>query len=204
MRVYLLSAVCPALALLATACGPSETTTAETEPAAAPAAAPDATPETPPAAEAPAPAQQAAATPPPAQPAAAASDEPDAALAAVELRQAPMKLLSWSFGPVGGMLRGSVDFDAAVVERNTARMAHAASYIPALFETDTSGSDVETRALPSIWANKADFDMKAQALIDAATAASAAAATGDQAATMAAVGAMGQTCGGCHDDYRSN
>jgi cytochrome c556 len=64
--------------------------------------------------------------------------------------------------------------------------------------------DVETRALDAVWADKADFDTKAAALVEAANATAAAAATGDQTATMAALGAMGQSCGGCHDTYREN
>jgi cytochrome c556 len=193
MRAHLLISCIPAIALLAVACEqPAETDTADASSSSTPAAAPTAAP-----AAAPAAAPTAAADPAP-----DADEAMERAMAAVALRQAPMKLLSWNFGPVAGMLRGA-PFDAAVVETNTTRMAQVATMIPGVFVTDLRGTDVDTRSLDAIWGNKADFDMKAMALVDAANAAAAAAATGDEAATMAAVGAMGQTCGGCHDDYRA-
>lgn len=116
-----------------------------------------------------------------------------------------MKLLSYNFGPMRGMMQGNAPFDAAVVATNTARMAAIANMIPGVFTTDTTSSTatLDTTALPAIWTSKADFDAKAAALAEAATAAAAAAAGGDQQATMAAVGAIGMACSGCHDDFRS-
>jgi cytochrome c556 len=127
----------------------------------------------------------------------------EAALAAVELRQAPMKLLSWNMGPMFGMMRGNAPFDAAVVERNTSRIAVIAPMISGVFTQDVRSFDLETRSLPAIWDSKDDFDAKATALADAATAAAAAAASGDEAATMMALQGVGQACGSCHDDYRA-
>jgi cytochrome c556 len=122
----------------------------------------------------------------------------------VKLRQGAMRLLSFANGPVGGMLRGTVPFDAAAAKQAADRVAVIAPMLPGVFATDTSAaSGVETEALPAIWTNKADFDMKAANLLAAAQALSAAAATGDQAATMAAAGPVGQACGSCHDDYRA-
>lgn len=199
MRALLLSTLCP-IVLLA-ACGPSDTTdTASTE-AAAPAAAPTTpAPASPPASPPPSPPPPAAA---PAQAAAAAPSPAEQAANALALRQSPMKLLSFSMGPLRGMMQGNAEFNAEVVQTNATRMALLGSMIPGVFEANPDTTGLDTTALPAIWTNKADFDAKAQALVDAATAAAAAAATGDQAATMAAVGPMTQTCGGCHDDYRS-
>jgi cytochrome c556 len=219
MRAHLLTfCSIPALALLAVACSPpGESTTdsaaapaATTESAAAPeAAAPE------PAATEVAAAEPAAAAPAAAEPAAAetaaaetaaapASEEMEAALAAVALRKAPMKLISWNFGPLGGMLRGNAPFDAAVVQTNAARIAVIAPMIPGVFEQDVRSFDVDTRARDAIWDSKADFDAKAAALAEAASAVATAAATGDEAATKAALQTMGGACGSCHDDFREN
>lgn len=194
MRALLLSTLCPVLLLAA--CGPSETTdaastdTASTAAPETPAASPPASPPPPPAAP------QAAAAP-------AGADAAEEALAAVQLRQAPMKLLSNQFGPLRGMMQGGVEFNAETVGANAARISLLAGMIPGVFEANPDTAGIETGALPSIWTAKADFDAKAMELKTAADAVVAAAAGGDQAATMAAVGAMGQTCGGCHDDFRA-
>ncbi len=76
--------------------------------------------------------------------------------------------------------------------------------IPDLFAQDTSEFDIETAALDSIWSNKDDFDSKAAELEAAAGAVIEAAGAGDDGATRAAIGRMGQVCGSCHDDFRSN
>jgi cytochrome c556 len=123
---------------------------------------------------------------------------------AIALRQSVYKLLGWNMDPLSGMLRGTVPFDSAKVGAAAANIAGLAPMIPDLFVTDTSGFEVETAALDSIWTNKADFDAKAVELTEAAQAVVAAAGAGDDAATRAAVITMGRVCGSCHDDFRSN
>jgi cytochrome c556 len=122
----------------------------------------------------------------------------------VELRQSVFKLLDWNNKPMGAMLRGQAPFDAGVVKTNATNIANLAEMIPALFTADTSSfTSVKTEALNNIWTNKADFDAKAKALIDAATALSAAAGSGgDAAALRPAVITMGKACGSCHDNFR--
>lgn len=121
---------------------------------------------------------------------------------AVETRQAVYKLLGWNMGPMGGMLRNKVPFDAALVEQNAHRIASLAGMIPSLFEMDTREFDVETEALPRIWEGKDAFDGKAKDLVAAAEALATTAAGGDEGATRAAIAKVGQACGSCHDDYR--
>ena len=127
------------------------------------------------------------------------------AAASVENRQAVFKLLSFNMGPLGGMLRGNVEFDATLVETNATHIADLGEMIPALFAADTTGVDgLDTKALDSIWGNMAGFEEKAEALVMAANAAAEAAAGGDRGATMQAVGGIGQACGSCHDDFRAD
>ena len=210
MRVHQLLLSIPALALLAASCGPSETETADTmaEPdevdvaEAPPAPEPEPEPVVEPE-PAPEPEEvDTAAAEPPAEPE-AMSEEMEAAAASVDTRQASMKLASWNMGPIGGMLRGNVEFDAAVVETNTGRLAALADMMPAVFMADTTSYDGETEALDTIWSDMAGFEEKAADLAEAARAAEAAAASGDEAAARAAMGGVGQACGSCHDDYRA-
>lgn len=122
---------------------------------------------------------------------------------ATENRQAVFKLLGVNMGPIVGMARGSVPFDAAVAERNAKRIAVLATMIPERFAAmDTREFDVTTEALPVIWENPDDFASKAKALEDAASTFAGLAASGDQATTLGGLRAFGGTCGNCHDTYR--
>jgi cytochrome c556 len=127
------------------------------------------------------------------------------AAAAITTRQGLFKIISNQFGPMGGMLRttNGVPFDAAVVARNSARIATLSEIIPELFVKDTREFPAtKTAALPGIWNSQADFKGKADALTKAANDLNAAAKGGNEAATKAAIGAVGKACAGCHDNYR--
>ncbi|MEM8767575.1 MAG: cytochrome c [Pseudomonadota bacterium] len=118
-------------------------------------------------------------------------------------RQAVFKLLGVNIGPIVGMARGEVPFDAATAERNARRMAALAPMIPELFAAmDTREFDVTTEALPVIWESPDDFAEKAMALESAALAFAEGAASGDQATTLGGLRSLGGTCGNCHDSYR--
>jgi cytochrome c556 len=127
------------------------------------------------------------------------------AKSAIETRQGLFKVMAASFGPVGGMLRNRVPFDAAVVEKNAGRVEVLAGMIPELYLNDTrkAGAGVKTGALDGIWTGQADFKAKADDLGKAANALVAAAKSGDKAKTLAAAGAVGKACGSCHDSYRA-
>ena len=122
---------------------------------------------------------------------------------ATETRQAVFKLLYFNLGPIVGMARGSVEFDAATAERNARRIASLAPMIPdVLAAMDTREFDVETEALPVIWDDLDGFAEKTQGLVDAANTFAGVAAGGDQAATLGGLRALGGACGNCHDNYR--
>jgi cytochrome c556 len=124
------------------------------------------------------------------------------AKSAIETRQGLYKVMASQFGPIGGMLRNA-PFDAAVVERNSARIAVLAGMIPEMFANDTRKfTATKTAALEGIWNSSADFKGKADALVKAANDLNAAAKGGDKTATLAAAGAVGKACGSCHDNYR--
>ena len=124
------------------------------------------------------------------------------AASAIDLRQSAFKLMGYNMGPLGGMLRGNVPFDAAVAEANASHIASLGEMLPALFANDTSSFDLETEALDSIWGSMDAFNEKAEALVTAANAAAETAAGGNEGQTKAALGRIGQACGSCHDDFR--
>ncbi len=86
-----------------------------------------------------------------------------------------------------------------LVERVDAMIAFYRG-LPALFPAG-SGTG-QTRALPTIWSDWAGFEQANTNMVTALGALRTAAASGDVAATTAAFGQAGATCGGCHRPFR--
>ena len=64
-------------------------------------------------------------------------------------------------------------------------------------------SGIKTSALPVVWEKWPEFKVAAVKMLSASKALNAAAATGDLAKIKPAVGALGGTCKGCHDTFKS-
>ena len=120
---------------------------------------------------------------------------------AVESRSGIFEVIRMYFGPVLGMVRGQVEFDAATVEHSAKNIASLAAMIPDGFRHNTAGTDAETEALDAIWDDIEDFNAKAATLVERANALAAAAPNGLDA-TRQAFGGVGQACKACHDNYR--
>jgi cytochrome c556 len=91
--------------------------------------------------------------------------------------------------------------DLKPVEAAATSLAHFGRSISGLFPAGSGGA--ESRARPEIWANKADFDSRAQAFVAASERLAAAAHSADRAAVDTALGAVQQSCGACHSSYRA-
>ena len=129
-------------------------------------------------------------------------DNPDDA--AAHVRHALMELMGWNMGTVAAMSTGKAPYDQARAIDHGERLAALGGMIGDAFERDTSGAELSrpTQALDAIWQNKADFTMKATAMVDAAKAYSAAAAESEATARKAFI-KLGGTCKGCHEDFKS-
>lgn len=124
---------------------------------------------------------------------------------ATETRQGLFKVLFYNLSAISGMARGTVEFDAAVAERNANRIAALAPMIPEMFAAhDTRSFDVETEALPIIWDRMDEFREKATNLVNAANTFAATARTGDRNAILGGIRAFGGTCGNCHETFRED
>ena len=122
-----------------------------------------------------------------------------------EFRESHMKVYGQNLGILGAMAQGEAPYDAAAAQAAAdAIQANATSDDWAIMwpEGSATGEVPDSRALPAIWENPEDFTAKHQALIEAATAMQAAAGT-DLASLQAAMGGVGASCGGCHEDYRA-
>ena len=107
-------------------------------------------------------------------------------------------------GPLGGMAKGAIPYDAAVMEKNGMRLEQLATMMSDYFVVDTRKFDVDTSAKDKIWQEMGAFDAKAQDLVKAAQALQLAAKAGDEKAYRKAIGGVGATCKSCHDDYKAD
>lgn len=123
---------------------------------------------------------------------------------AADTRQSLFKLLRYNLNTISGMARGTVEFDAAIAERNAMRIAELAPMIPELFATDTRSYNVETEALPIIWDRMEEFTEKANNLVNAANTFAATARGGERNAILGGIRAFGGACGNCHDTFRED
>ena len=123
----------------------------------------------------------------------------------IDARRGYMKLVGWESGPLFGMAKGEVEYNAEVATTNAANLKHLTQYtIAALFIPGTSNEEEKgkTRALKKIWDDPDGFKKALDDWIAAVDALQAAAGNGKDA-LAAAVGGLGKSCGGCHKPYRA-
>ncbi|MFO1361757.1 MAG: cytochrome c [Burkholderiales bacterium] len=118
----------------------------------------------------------------------------------VKQRQSAMTLIGKYFGPLGGMLKGAVPFDAAVVARNAGYLEVLAKMPWDGFAEGTKGE--KSHALPAVWSDAAKFKQAQDHLQTAVASLVTVSKGGDEAKTKAAIGDVGKACGGCHDNFR--
>jgi len=117
----------------------------------------------------------------------------------VKQRQAAMTLQGKYFGPLAAMAQGKIPYNADIFSRN-------AAYLNVLSKMPWDGfvpgtKDANSRALPAVFADPAKFKNAQDALLGA-VAKLAEVKGGDEAAAKTAIGAVGKTCGGCHENFR--
>lgn len=118
----------------------------------------------------------------------------------VKQRQAAMTLQGKYFGPMAAMAQDKAPFKADVV-------AYNASLLDALARMpwdgfDASTKDVKSATLPAAFADTAKFKAAQDQFQSAVDKLVAASKGSDMAATKAAIGGVGKTCGGCHENFR--
>jgi len=128
----------------------------------------------------------------------AAADDP--IVKAQELRQAPMKLIGNNFGFMVGMLKGEIPWDATEFSKRGNELAAMGQldlgrgYIPGSYKG-------HTRASADIADNMDDFNSKMRDF--ESTLRDLSAVTGKPDALKAAVKDLGDSCKGCHKEYKN-
>ena len=114
-------------------------------------------------------------------------------------RKANFKMMADAMKATKAVVDAGGSTAAAVPEAQ--KIVQVARVNPGHFPT---GSDKgETKALPEIWANKADFEKKFANLEAEGAKLVTAAQSGDSKALGAQFGAVGKACGDCHNTYRA-
>lgn len=125
--------------------------------------------------------------------------------AAVKARQSQMTLYAFNLGLLGGMAKGDIEYDADAATgaaRNLASLSQMdqSRLWPPGSDNAALGAD-KTTALPAIWEAGSTAGEKGMAFAAAALAMEQAAGGGLDA-LRGAIGAVGKSCGSCHESYR--
>lgn len=123
---------------------------------------------------------------------------------ATDLRQSVFSLLGSNMGPLGAMAKGKAPFNAEKVEKHAVRINQLSLMIADYSRTNTSKFDVETEALAKIWQQEAKYTESIDNLTKASSMLIVAAKSKDEGAIKKAIGGVGKTCGGCHDDFKKD
>jgi cytochrome c556 len=117
----------------------------------------------------------------------------------IAARKGLMKGIGGANGAITQMLDGKQPYDTAKAKAALMTISENAAKAQPLFPPTSKGGD--TKALPAVWDNKADFDAKLAKL--GADAKAVADKVTDLDSLKANIGAVRQNCGGCHNVYRA-
>ena len=125
---------------------------------------------------------------------------------AIKARQAMFQLYGFNIGILGAMAKEKMPYDAAIATEAANNLSVAANLgqsqlWPQGSDNATEGN-ASTRALPAIWETYPAIAEKGDALKTAVAALVPVAGNG-LAALQGAMGDVGGSCKGCHDDYRA-
>lgn len=124
--------------------------------------------------------------------------------AAIEQRQAAMKQNGAAMKALVPMARGDAPWNQSNAVQALESLKQLGDGTTAMFPRG-SGSEAgaRTAALPAIWEKWSDFQAAAKAQSDAAETLLRLARANDEAGFKSGFGAMGRTCGGCHEPFRA-
>ena len=118
------------------------------------------------------------------------------------LRQSYFALLGMTFAPMGDMVKGKIEWDAARFSGWADDLHQAAQFhVERGFAPGTEQGT--TRAKPNIWSNMDDFQSKLDDFRAAAASLAEIATEGDPGTSREQFVATGGTCKACHDEYKS-
>jgi cytochrome c556 len=123
---------------------------------------------------------------------------------AIKYRQSAYGAMGWSMARIKMNVEGTFNKEDVIKSANViqaiANSGMGSLYLPG---TDKGTGWEATRAKPEIWTEKEKLGKAATAFNKEANEMAKVAATGDAAAVKAQFGKLGETCKGCHDDFKA-
>lgn len=123
---------------------------------------------------------------------------------AIKARQAQMQLRAFNAGPLFGMAKGKIEYDAALASK-------LAGNLKLMLDLDNSRAWVDgtaidkyegkTTALPKIWTTYPEISKYGKKYVAAVNDLAAVAGNGVDA-LKSKMGPLGKSCKGCHDEFR--
>lgn len=117
---------------------------------------------------------------------------------AIKYRQSAYTVMANSFSKIGAVVKGEAPYNKEDVAKNAAVVATLSTLPWQAFGPGTEGGN----ALPAIWSDNAKFKAASEKMQLAVANLNTVAQTGDLENIKKAFGAAGQTCKGCHDDFK--
>ncbi len=120
----------------------------------------------------------------------------------IKVRKAHNTLFSAATGPLNAMVKEEMPYNAEVAQRSADNLLVLTQFDQTgLWPEGSDNTQNETKSLPAIWEDFADFEDKYTALATAAVDLQTVAGT-DLATMSTAMETVGGTCGACHKSYR--
>ena len=125
----------------------------------------------------------------------------------IEGRQGYFQMLKFNMGVLGAMAKGKRDYDAELAQsiannlKNASLMDNSLMW-PKGSDMDAEGLSDKTKAKPGLWAADSDVGEKHKNWV-AKTEIMAANAGQGIDALRAAIGPLGKSCKGCHEEYKA-
>jgi cytochrome c556 len=117
---------------------------------------------------------------------------------AVDYRQSVMTVINTHFARIGAVVKGEAPYNKDDVAKNAAVVAMLSTLPWPAFGPGYEGG----KAQPEVWSDSAKFKAAADKMQLAAANLNTAAQSGDLESIKKAFGATGQTCKGCHEDFK--
>lgn len=122
---------------------------------------------------------------------------------AIAYRQAGYKFMAWNMGRIKMNVEGQYNKDEVIQAANAiqaiANSGMGKLYLPG---TDKGKGFHDTKVKPELFTDKEGVGKVGKAFNEAANEMAKVAVTGDAAAVKAQFGKLGESCKGCHDNYR--
>ena len=118
----------------------------------------------------------------------------------IEARQAAYALMGAGFADMKRAVDAKVT-DVKPFKANAEAIGKWASNVTTMFPPGTEQGH-DTKALPTVWSDRAGFEKAAEALVSASAELAKAANANDPAAFASAFQQTGKACGGCHRNFR--